>query len=272
MIVLEGVSPSLIRLVIFSHHSFAAFGWPYTVPSQELARTTYDKLFGAKAVEGHSFLLAKARDINAAAAAGVALYKQWLRSNGARGNRGRLVDQASLTRSDRLHFSFLVLLPFLPCGGGGGVSWWPSTPPLTTAADDLKKAAEDANKTPTERRLESLLDTIPKSPPSLLSASPPASADFQAANSLAPSSLPSSADTAAGASRGPGAGVSRGADVKGGEAAAAAAADSGNRNGFSEAGEEGEARGTTRLGECVARDRYLGSRRDLLWDWRGSIC
>lgn len=41
-------------------------------PPQELSSEAYDGLFGEKAVVGHDFLLAKARDINAAAAAAAA--------------------------------------------------------------------------------------------------------------------------------------------------------------------------------------------------------
>eukprot|EP00752_Nemacystus_decipiens_P008616 g7695.t1 len=77
--------------------------------ARDTSSRTYDGLFGRRAVEGHSFLLAKARDINAAAVA---------------------------------------------------------------AAADAEKAAEEAKKTTTERRLASLLDDIPKSPPSLLQAVP----------------------------------------------------------------------------------------------------
>lgn len=45
-------------------------------PPQDTLSKTYDGLFGRRAVEGHSFLLAKARDINAAAVAGVGVRTQ----------------------------------------------------------------------------------------------------------------------------------------------------------------------------------------------------
>eukprot|EP00903_Cladosiphon_okamuranus_P010537 g9967.t1 len=77
--------------------------------ARDTSSKTYDGLFGRRAVEGHSFLLAKARDINADAAAALA---------------------------------------------------------------EDKKAADEAKKTVSERRLESLLDDIPKSPPSLLLTAP----------------------------------------------------------------------------------------------------
>ncbi len=129
------------------HNSFAAFGWPHTGSPQELARNTYNKLFGAQAVEGHSFLLAKARDINATAAAGVSSCTPWYRSNGgARGNQGRLVDQASLARYHFhrcfLHVFLIVssLLPVssfvLPGGGGGdgGIVCWLVAPNTSAVA------------------------------------------------------------------------------------------------------------------------------------------
>lgn len=50
----------------------ASTRFPPHPPLQNASSKTYDGLFGRKAVEGHSFLLAKARDINAAAAAGEA--------------------------------------------------------------------------------------------------------------------------------------------------------------------------------------------------------
>ncbi|CBN73996.1 hypothetical protein Esi_0009_0188 [Ectocarpus siliculosus] len=81
---------------------------------QKLASTTNDGLFGRRAMAGHSFLLAKARDINAGASA--------------------------------------------------------------AATEHEQDAAQVGRKTTTERSLESLLDTVSKSPPSLLAA--PASGEY----------------------------------------------------------------------------------------------
>ncbi|CAN0546746.1 unnamed protein product, partial [Ectocarpus sp. 12 AP-2014] len=83
-----------------------------------LASTSNDGLFGRRAVAGHSFLLAKARDINA------------------------------------------------------GVS--------AAATEHKKHAAQVGRKTATERSLESLLDTVSKTPPSLLAA--PASGEYSRTN------------------------------------------------------------------------------------------
>ncbi|CAM9261120.1 unnamed protein product, partial [Ectocarpus sp. 8 AP-2014] len=82
--------------------------------ARKLASTTNDGLFGRRAMAGHSFLLAKARDINAGASA--------------------------------------------------------------AATEHETDAAHVGRKTTTERSLESLLDTVSKSPPSLLAA--PASGEY----------------------------------------------------------------------------------------------
>ncbi|CAM9653059.1 unnamed protein product [Ectocarpus sp. 12 AP-2014] len=86
--------------------------------ARKLASTSNDGLFGRRAVAGHSFLLAKARDINA------------------------------------------------------GVS--------AAATEHKKHAAQVGRKTATERSLESLLDTVSKTPPSLLAA--PASGEYYRTN------------------------------------------------------------------------------------------